>query len=64
MFVHGFTVQQCVSIVSKAKKPVIVLGSQATLPPTPAEDLQRSLKTLGIPCFLGGMSRGLLGRKN
>ncbi|XP_037784059.1 2-hydroxyacyl-CoA lyase 2-like [Penaeus monodon] len=63
-FANHDLVQQCVSIVSKAKKPVIVLGSQATLPPTPAEDLQRSLKTLGIPCFLGGMSRGLLGQKS
>ncbi|KAG7162141.1 Acetolactate synthase-like protein-like [Homarus americanus] len=36
----------------------------ATLPPTPVEDLRRSLETLGIPCFLGGMSRGLLGPKS
>lgn len=28
-------VQQCVELVSRAKKPVILLGSQATLSPTP-----------------------------
>ncbi|XP_068601670.1 2-hydroxyacyl-CoA lyase 2 [Brachionichthys hirsutus] len=54
-------VQKCVELVSRAKKPVILLGSQATLPPTPVEDIRRSLDDLGIPCFLGGMSRGMLG---
>jgi len=51
-------------MVSSAKKPVIIIGSQATLPPTPVEDLRRSLENLGVPCFLGGMARGLLGRKS
>ncbi|TRY88075.1 hypothetical protein DNTS_024139, partial [Danionella cerebrum] len=57
-------VQKCVELVSRAKKPVILLGSQATLPPTPAEDIRKALETLGIPCFLGGMSRGLLGKNS
>lgn len=51
-----------VNILNGAKKPVIVLGSQATLPPVPASSLRACLERLGIPCFLGGMSRGLLGR--
>nr|XP_006642294.1 PREDICTED: acetolactate synthase-like protein [Lepisosteus oculatus] len=55
-------VQQCVELVSRAKKPVILLGSQATLPPTPAEKIRAALESLGIPCFLGGMARGMLGR--
>ncbi|XP_059174178.1 2-hydroxyacyl-CoA lyase 2-like [Physella acuta] len=55
-------IQKCIELISRAKKPVILLGSQATLPPTPVEDLRKALETLGIPCFLGGMSRGLLGR--
>ena len=37
------------------------MGSQATLPPTPAHELRRALEALGVPCFLGGMARGLLG---
>ncbi|KAK7099319.1 hypothetical protein V1264_003470 [Littorina saxatilis] len=57
-------VQQCVQLLSRAKKPVILLGSQATLPPTPVEQLRAALEVLGIPCFLGGMSRGLLGRRS
>ncbi|XP_031429730.1 2-hydroxyacyl-CoA lyase 2 [Clupea harengus] len=55
-------VQRCIELVSRAKKPVILLGSQATLPPTPVEDIRKALETLGIPCFLGGMSRGMLGK--
>ncbi|XP_026879492.2 2-hydroxyacyl-CoA lyase 2 [Electrophorus electricus] len=55
-------VQRCVELVSRAKKPVILLGSQATLPPAPVHDIRKALESLGIPCFLGGMSRGMLGR--
>uniref|UniRef100_A0A4W5PPU9 2-hydroxyacyl-CoA lyase 2 n=1 Tax=Hucho hucho TaxID=62062 RepID=A0A4W5PPU9_9TELE len=57
-------VQKCIELVSRAKKPVILLGSQATLPPTPADDIRAALESLGIPCFLGGMSRGMLGRNS
>ncbi|CAL8351300.1 unnamed protein product [Lota lota] len=55
-------VQKCIELVSRAKKPVILLGSQATLPPTPVEDIRKAVELLGIPCFLGGMSRGMLGK--
>ncbi|CAL8335037.1 unnamed protein product [Boreogadus saida] len=55
-------VQKCIELVSRAKKPVILLGSQATLPPTPVDDIRKALELLGIPCFLGGMSRGMLGK--
>ncbi|XP_008306778.1 2-hydroxyacyl-CoA lyase 2 [Cynoglossus semilaevis] len=57
-------VQRCIELVSRAKKPVILLGSQATLPPTPVDDIRKALEVLGIPCFLGGMSRGLLGKNS
>uniref|UniRef100_A0A8C8MH52 2-hydroxyacyl-CoA lyase 2 n=1 Tax=Oncorhynchus tshawytscha TaxID=74940 RepID=A0A8C8MH52_ONCTS len=57
-------VQKCIELVSRAKKPVILLGSQATLPPTPTDDIRAALESLGIPCFLGGMSRGMLGRNS
>ncbi|XP_006804715.1 2-hydroxyacyl-CoA lyase 2 isoform X1 [Neolamprologus brichardi] len=55
-------IQKCLELVSRAKKPVIVLGSQATLPPTPVDNIRKALEDLGIPCFLGGMCRGLLGK--
>ncbi|CAH3167279.1 unnamed protein product [Porites lobata] len=57
-------VDECVRLVSKSVHPVVILGSQSTLPPVPAEKLRRALEELGIPCFLGGMARGLLGRNS
>ncbi|KAK1342585.1 hypothetical protein QTO34_015351 [Cnephaeus nilssonii] len=33
-------VQRCVEILSRAKRPLVVLGSQALLPPTPASKLR------------------------
>ncbi|XP_068098868.1 2-hydroxyacyl-CoA lyase 2 [Hyperolius riggenbachi] len=57
-------IQQCVELLSRAKKPVFILGSQVTLPPTPVDKLRQALESLGIPCFLGGMARGMLGRNS
>ncbi|KAM5238206.1 2-hydroxyacyl-CoA lyase 2 [Ctenodactylus gundi] len=57
-------VQRCVEILSRAKRPLLLLGSQALLPPTPANKLRAAVETLGVPCFLGGMARGLLGRNH
>jgi len=37
------------------------MGSQSTLPPVKSDELVRAIRRLGIPCYLGGMSRGLLG---
>ena len=61
-FVSPSQLGKCAGLLLESKKPVIVLGSQATLPPTPAEELRAALEQLGIPCFLGGMARGMLGR--
>ncbi|KAM9263949.1 2-hydroxyacyl-CoA lyase 2 [Morus bassanus] len=53
-------VQRCAELVSRATKPLVLVGSQAMLPPTPAEELRTALEELGIPCYLGGAARGLL----
>jgi acetolactate synthase-like protein len=55
-------VAQAVELLKNAKRPVILLGSQATLPPMPAEKLREALEKMNAPCFLGGMARGLLGK--
>lgn len=54
----------CAELIRQAKRPLILVGSQATLPPIPANVVGEKLKTLGIPCYLGGMSRGILGRNS
>ncbi|XP_003796551.1 acetolactate synthase-like protein [Otolemur garnettii] len=57
-------VQRCVELLSRAKRPLILLGSQALLSPTSADKLRAAVETLGVPCFLAGMARGLLGRNH
>lgn len=63
-YVSDTSVAECIELVSRAKKPVILLGSQATLPPCSVDKLRQAVESIGVPCFLGGMSRGLLGKNS
>lgn len=45
-----------------AKKPVMILGSQAMLAPSESKHLVSAIETLNIPVWLSGMARGLLGK--
>uniref|UniRef100_A0A0N5A4U2 2-hydroxyacyl-CoA lyase 2 n=1 Tax=Parastrongyloides trichosuri TaxID=131310 RepID=A0A0N5A4U2_PARTI len=51
-------------LLSEAKKPLMLIGSQATLPPVKVNELKEIVEDLGIPCYLGGMGRGLLGKNS
>jgi len=55
-------VQFAAGCLRKAQRPVLLLGSQCTLQPGLAMELQAAVQRMGIPTFLGGMARGLLGR--
>ena len=57
-----FIVEKAVDMVKKSKKPLLIIGSQCMLPPTSTERLKAAVESMGIPCYLGGMARGLLGR--
>jgi thiamine pyrophosphate-dependent acetolactate synthase large subunit-like protein len=57
-------VERARSLLKRAKRPVIVLGSQATLRTQELSRTVRSLESLGAPVYLSGMARGLLGRKH
>jgi acetolactate synthase-1/2/3 large subunit len=57
-------VSQAAIMLSSAQKPVIIIGSQAMLRPQEAHKLASALTTMGIPVFLTGMARGLLGRSH
>lgn len=46
------------------QKALMLIRSQALLPPTSAGKLWVAVENLGIPCFLAGMARGLLGRNH
>nr|XP_041567626.1 2-hydroxyacyl-CoA lyase 2 isoform X1 [Taeniopygia guttata] len=53
-------IQLCSELLSRARRPLLLLGSQTLLPPTPTEELRSALQSLGVPCYLGGAARGLL----
>jgi thiamine pyrophosphate-dependent acetolactate synthase large subunit-like protein len=51
-------------LISQSAKPVLVLGSGSMFNPGIATELAEAINTTGIPTYLSGMSRGLLGRNN
>eukprot|EP00750_Incisomonas_marina_P010628 INCI16290.3.p1 GENE.INCI16290.3~~INCI16290.3.p1 ORF type:complete len:539 (-),score=85.25 INCI16290.3:36-1652(-) len=58
-------IDQVAQLLRGAKRPVLVCGSGSMLcTEDQAHALQAAINTIGIPTFLGGMSRGLLGRNN
>lgn len=55
-------VRETVRKLARAQKPMMVLGSQTMLHPTKAQELVKAVESLGIPVYLSGMARGLLGQ--
>lgn len=49
-------------LIAGAKRPVLVLGSQSTVRAEKVPTMVDAVAKLGMPTFLGGMARGLLGR--
>jgi acetolactate synthase-1/2/3 large subunit len=54
-------VRKAAAWLRKAKKPLLVLGSQAVLEPPALSELAVSLASIGAPVYLAGGARGLLG---
>ncbi|MGB5812673.1 MAG: thiamine pyrophosphate-binding protein [Polyangiales bacterium] len=50
------------SLLEDAKRPALVVGGQALVNCTDPDPLADAIRTLGIPTWLGGTARGLLGR--
>jgi thiamine pyrophosphate-dependent acetolactate synthase large subunit-like protein len=46
----------------KSERPLMVIGSQAVVQAAEAQALAAAVQKLGIPVYLSGMARGLLGR--
>jgi acetolactate synthase-like protein len=59
-----FEIHRAGLMLSKAERPVMVLGSQAMLHPKRVEELAEAVGTLNIPVYLSGMARGLLGAQH
>ncbi|HXX83627.1 MAG TPA: thiamine pyrophosphate-binding protein [Casimicrobiaceae bacterium] len=68
--VHGVLVrqpreaatEQAASELRRAERPLLVLGSQSVVDAAMAEALAQAVIRLGVPVYLSGMARGLLGR--
>ncbi len=68
---HDFHIKAPASPITEAKgaalkilsshKPLLLIGSQAMLFPGESARLAEAVKAMGIPVFLAGMARGLLG---
>jgi len=56
------SVSRARTLLAAARRPVLLLGSQAVLDVANTPQLAAAVGRLGIPTFLSGMARGLLGR--
>jgi thiamine pyrophosphate-dependent acetolactate synthase large subunit-like protein len=57
-------IKEVLTQINNAQKPIMVIGSQALLRVDAINELVDSVKKIGIPVFLTGMARGLLGQDN
>jgi acetolactate synthase-1/2/3 large subunit len=58
---HAHLVARARALLTSAKRPVLLLGSQAVLDVGRVAQTASAVGRLGIPTFLSGMARGLLG---
>ncbi len=54
-------VQRAADLLRKAERPVLVLGSQVVLDAPRVDEVAAAVEAMGIPVYLSGMARGLLG---
>jgi acetolactate synthase-1/2/3 large subunit len=57
-------VRRAAALVARAERPVLLVGSQAVLRVGSVNTIAGAITSLGIPTFLSGMARGLLGRSH
>jgi len=57
-------ISRTIAIISASERPLIVAGSGAMKQVDRISELAPALESLGIPVYLGGMARGLLGRNS
>ena len=57
-------IRKAAAKLRKAKRPVLVLGSQVTLDTAAVPDIAKAIESIGVPVYLAGGARGLLGAGN
>lgn len=58
----GASIRSAAAALKRAKRPLLVIGSQALAEPGMAAQIADAVARLGVPVYLSGMARGLLGR--
>jgi acetolactate synthase-1/2/3 large subunit len=61
---NGDEVGEVASLLQRAKRPALVIGSQTMVNCADADSLARAVSTIGVPTWLGGAARGLLGPRS
>jgi acetolactate synthase-1/2/3 large subunit len=56
--------RRAATALAAAERPLLVIGSQALARATNAERLAQAVAELGVPLYLSGMARGLMGREH
>jgi acetolactate synthase-1/2/3 large subunit len=56
------SLRAAVAALSRAERPLLVIGSQALARAAVAPQIAAAVARLGVPVYLSGMARGLLGR--
>jgi acetolactate synthase-1/2/3 large subunit len=57
-------VQRAADALARAERPLLVIGSQAVVDAGSAAAVADAVTRLGVPAYLSGMARGLLGREH
>jgi thiamine pyrophosphate-dependent acetolactate synthase large subunit-like protein len=57
-------IRDSIKRLSSAAKPLLLIGSGAMMKPQQTSALAAAVTKLGIPAYLGGMARGLLGKEH
>ncbi len=60
----GADIDKVARKIKASSKPVMLVGSGAMMNPRKANELAEAVNKLGIPVYLSGMGRGLLGKEN
>ena len=57
-------IERAVTALLRAERPLLLVGSQAMVLPSRAPAVAAAAAALGVPVYLSGMARGLLGRRH
>jgi len=63
-FPNTANIRQAAEKLQRVERPVLLVGSQTLLEAQEAQRVAAAIEHLGIPVYLSGMARGLLGRQH